>query len=230
MLSNEIKQQIKAAAQKSFPEEMCGVLVLIGDVVNFYQCKNISSNPTKHFELSCLDYVRCSALGKIVGLAHSQRSPTASLLDLVNYENHKLPSYIYSFDSNDIFEVTPGHIKYNKYLGRAFEIGKKDCFNLITDFYKHELDIIISDYPRNDGWYEDNPNIIQDNYLKEGFIKKSLEDIINFDILEFHRYHFGIYLEGDLVLEHKRNKFSTIEKFDNSMKRRITNVYRYGRK
>ena len=143
MLSHLSKQKIKEAALKTPNEEICGLLIESGNCADFIQCKNISSNKANHFELSCLDYLRISEDNKIVGLIHSQKSFLPSYLDIINSLGHNLKSYIYSLDYDEFLEVTEGHLKYKKYLGLEFEIGKQDCFSLIVNFYKQELNIPI---------------------------------------------------------------------------------------
>lgn len=231
MLNIELRNQIKKCALENPNEEICALILTSGDSTFIYKCKNISSNREKFFEISSLDYLRAWNEGKnqIVGMVHSQRSTRPSIADIVNYRNHKLPSYIYSFESDDIIEITDKHLKFNKYLGRDFEINKNDCFSLIREYYKDEKDISIFNYPRKDNWYKENPNIINDNYKKEGFIKIELNNIIESDIVELNNFHFGIYLEGDLLLSHERGKFSNIERLTNLLKKRITNIYRYGK-
>jgi proteasome lid subunit RPN8/RPN11 len=229
MLSPELKSQIKEYALQNPNVELCGLVVSSGDSTFIYKCKNISQNSGKHFELSPFDYLRAYDEGrnKIVGFFHSQKSVKPSTLDIVNYRNHKIPSYIYSHESDEVFEVTDKHLKYNKYLGREFEIGKNDCFSLVREFYKNEKNISIFDYPRKDNWYKDSPEIIKSNYKKEGFIIIDLNDIINGDIVEFFNFHFAIYLDGDFLLHHERNRHSNIEYFSDIWKKRITNVYRH---
>jgi hypothetical protein len=231
MLSMELRNQIKNYALENKGVEICGLLLVSGNSTFIYKCKNISSDKTKFFELSPLDYLRGWQEGKneIVGMFHSQMSVKPSHLDIINYQNHRIPSYIYSFDADDIIEVTDKHLKYNKYLGYPFEIGKRDCFSLVVDFYQDEKKITIFDYPRKDNWYKENPDIIKDNYQKEGFISIELTEIKEGDILEINNYHFGIYLEKDLFLSHERGKFSNIQKLTDMLKKRITNAYKYNR-
>lgn len=227
MLNNQLRQDIKKYAEQLYPNECCGLLVDISGSLNFCPCKNISSNPTKHFELSCLDYVRWANSGVIVGMVHSQNAVLPSTLDIINYKSHKLPSYIYSFKSNEIFKVTDKHSKYNKYLGREFKMGANDCFTLVRDFYLQERNISIFNYLRNDHTHKEFPNIIEDNYKKENFIKIEFNNIIEGDLIEFSFFHFGIYLEGDLLLHHHRNKYSNIELLNDIWKKRISNIYRH---
>mgnify|MGYP001218851385 CR=1 FL=1 len=229
MISNNIQESIRKYSLENPDKEVCGLILVSGNNTFIYKCKNIAQNSKKHFELNPFDYLRALDDGrnKIVGFFHSQKSTLPSPIDIINYQNHKLPSYIYSFQSDEVFEVTDKHLKYNKYLGRTFEIGVNDCFSLVINYYKDEFNINIFNYPRQDGWYEKNPNIIKDNYKKEGFrLLLNNEPLIEGDILEFFNTHFSIYLDGDLLLHHPRGRYSTIEKFDMPWKNKVTNIYR----
>jgi proteasome lid subunit RPN8/RPN11 len=229
MLNIELRNQIKNYALENPNEEFCGLLLASGDCQLIYKCKNISSNKDKHFELSPLDYLRAWDEGrnKIIGLIHSQKSTRPSTLDILNYRNFKIPSYIYSIEADDFIEVTDCHFKYNNYLGKNFEINKQDCFSLVRAFYKTERNIEITDYHREDNWFHAFPDIAGQVYEREGFIKIDFKDIIEGDILEFNHGHFGIYLEGDLLMHHERRRFSSIEALTYTWKKRITNCYRH---
>jgi proteasome lid subunit RPN8/RPN11 len=229
MLNVELRNQIRKHAFENKGQECCGLILKSGESIFTYKCKNISSNKMNHFELSPLDYLRAwdDGKNKIIGFYHSQINSKPSILDTIIYNNHKLPSFIYSFEVDDIIEVTNKHSKYNKYLGKEFEIGKQDCFSLIREFYLNEYEINITDLLRDDKWLEKNPNIAENIHKKEGFTKINFKDIIEGNIVEFNYGHFGIYLDGDLLLHHFRNKYSNIERLDEIWKKRITSCYKH---
>ena len=126
-----------------------------------------------------------------------------------------------------------------KYIDREFLIGKSDCLTLISDYYKEELGITLSEYPRDEKWDKNYNEFIQlklkkisgnkfEDFLenenlikieKISFAKK--HDIIVFKYLDNYPSHFGIYLDHGYILHQPRNKKSTIEKLTNAEKRRI---------
>ena len=126
-----------------------------------------------------------------------------------------------------------------KYIDREFLIGKSDCLTLISDYYKEELGITLSEYPRDEKWDKNYNEFIQlklkkisgnkfedflenENLIKIeniSFAKK--HDIIVFKYLDNYPSHFGIYLDHGYILHQPRNKKSTIEKLTNAEKRRI---------
>lgn len=228
MLNDVTKQKIKEAALKNFNQEICGVLVASGDSCDFIQCKNISSNKEKHFEISCLDYLRISENNKIVGIAHSQSSPNPSPLDVINKLGHNLYSIIYSKDTDDFVEVKEEHLKYGQYLNIPFEMGKNDCLSLVIKFYQKEYEIKIKDYFRNSSWFTETPEIIKENYKKEGFVEfNDFSKLKQGDVILCKDRHFGIYLNNDLFLHHKRDCLSNIEQFNEKWKKLADKYYRH---
>ena len=229
MLTDTIKEQIRNYAKSNIPNEICGLLTYSGDSTFFHPCRNVAEDKKEHFQLDSYDYLRISQDNKIVGLCHSQKSCIPSSLDVVNKIGHNIYSIIYSTDIDEFIEVTEEHLKYRNYLGREFIINNKDCFSLVRDFYKTELNIDINNYSRNDNWYKENPNIIKENYKKEGFIKVDKDKLEENDIINFKDGHFGIYLKGNLFLHHRRGCLSNIEQLNNTWKLLINEGYRYNK-
>ena len=232
MISSKLKSNIKEYCNSFIPNESCGLLVRNKNSLDFFPCQNVSEEPTKHFLLDYRDYLNAARKGTIRALVHSQPNSNFSELDRVNAIGHNINSIVYCWSNDEFFYLDPKNISVNKYIGRDFEIGKSDCFTLLREYYKNELNIDFSDYPHKDGWYEENPQIIIQNYQKEGFRAVNLADIQKHDILIFaftseYPMHFGIYQDNDLFLHHERNKYSNIEFLSDSFKRRIKLVVRH---
>lgn len=228
-LTTQIKSTIKKYALKEKPDEVCGLIISSGNFVSIYPCKNISSNKKVRFELSPLDYVRALDDGgnKVLGIFHSQENKNLSVLDVLNSMGHKIYSVVYSWKYDEFYEITNQHVKYKQYIGKEFEIGKNDCFSIIRDFYKKEYNININDYFRDDKWYKKNPNIIKENFEKEGGIEVKFEDIKEGDVIIFSFGHFAIYLGENLILHAPRDKYSNIEYLNDSYKNRISLILRH---
>lgn len=228
MLTDKLKQEIKEHALKLPNQEVCGLICSSGDSLFSYPCKNISSNKEKHFELSPLDYIRISENNKVVAIYHSQSSICPSELDVINSLGHNIKSFIYSRDNDDFVEVKEEHLKYGQYLNIPFEMGKNDCLSLVVNFYDKEYGIKIGNYSRDSKWFDKNPNIIKENYEKEGFIEfTDLEKIKDGDILLCRDRHFGIYLNNDLFLHHRKDCLSNIEQFNEKWKKLADKYYRH---
>lgn len=231
MLSLELKNKIKEYSLGVAPNESCGLLFQNNGKIDFFPCKNISKDKNKFFSLDPYDYLKVSRLGDIIGLVHSQQSGQPSELDLLISKVHNIKSYIYSLDYDKFIEC--GNSKLERYIGRPFEYGVNDCFSIVRDYYKNEYDIFINDYKRKEGWFEENPTIILDNFKKEGFIKVDVKNLNKGDLL-LSNYkendrprHFMIYLGQNEILHHPRGRLSVIESLKDSQIRRISLVLRH---
>ena len=233
MLSNIQKSQIKEWALKNPNEETCGLIYISGENINISKCKNIASNKKEYFEIDPLSYLRISNNKKnqIIGIFHSQVMDQPSELDYMVAKSHNCKSIIYCVKTDEFFEVEDLNLKYTKYLYRPFIMGKDDCLSLIIDFYKNEYNINITNFPREEDWYKNNPNIIEENIEKENFIIiKELKDVKEGDILVFKNKiykHLGIYLEKNLVLHSPYHKKSMVEKLNNESKEKIKLILRH---
>lgn len=130
---------------------------------------------------------------------------------------------------------------YNRYLGRKFEQGNTDCYDLIRDFYYTEFGIELTNYARpKDWWLEDQFDLYIDNYEKEGFEHiKDLKDIKKFDIIliaipdprsklkKTKTNHAGIYLGDNKILHHRYGKLSQISPYDGWLRHATTHIIRH---
>ena len=222
MITKEIKQKIKDFSLKT-DKEICGFLVRD----QIFPCKNQSENPSHHFSISPLDYLRASYLGKIEIIYHSHtKNPEFSEFDKINLYNQKLRGLMYCKEK-DCFRVFLPESYNNKYVGRSFEIGVSDCLSLVAGYYKEELGIILPEIKRKKGWYKENKNIVKENtpsnFKKISFEAAQKNDLLVFDMLNNDLpCHFGIYLGNDIILHQPREKLSTIEILTDAMKKRLS--------
>lgn len=110
-------------------------------------------------------------------------------------------------------------MKYEHLIGRPFELGKTDCFDLVRHFYKDNFDITIRNYARPKDWNSDQIDIIGLAHEREGFSKVYNWDIKNLrpgDVLcmaigASKANHYAIYVGGNLIIHHKANALSNVE-------------------
>ncbi len=228
ILSEEIKTQIREYCIKNIPKESCGLIVDIRGILTIYPCKNISYHSNEHAILNPLDYVRAAKLGKIVCHWHSHEHKGTSLIDNLNAFNHNVYSVIYSWKYDRFYVIEP---KLEEYLNLDYKFGKNDCFELVRNYYKNELNILISNYDRYEKWELDKPTYILDNFEKEGFYKIKLNDIKLHDVFIFKIYnspsHLGVYLENNFILHHPINEKSVISEITDGLKKRINCIVRH---
>ena len=228
MLTNDIKNQIREYAISNKGKEVCGLLVKSRDEIIFYKCKNISPDPKDYCTLNPFDYIRVSEKGKIVAHIHSQEDKEPSFLDYRNAVSHNIYSIIYSYKYDKFSIIEP---KLKNYLNVDYSIGKNDCFGMVRNYYKNELNIDINDYNRDAGWEIIRPNYILELFEKEGFYKINLEDIKRNDVIIFNfndiPQHISIYMGNEMILHHPEEQKSIISELTKALKKRINIVIRH---
>lgn len=233
MLNNFQKSQIKEWALENTSEELCGLIYISGEQIHITKTKNIASNKENYFEIDPLQYLRISNNKKnqIIGIFHSQKEESPSILDYMVAQGHNCYSIIYSIEADSFIEIDKIHLKYKKYLFKSFTMGSDDCLGLVRDFYKNEYNINITNFPRDEDWYNKNPNIIEENIEKENFaIINCIDNVKEGDILVFkngRHGHLGIYLEKDLLLHLPYHKKSLVEKLNKENKDKIKLILRH---
>lgn len=167
MLTAKIKKAINAHAKECHPRESCGVI--IGK--EYVPCKNIAVDDAQ-FEIDPWDLVGAAKEGKIKAYVHSHPDGTTkmSVPDKVEMSHHGLPWII--TDGVNV-ELHPYSDFKAPLLRRDYHHGLLDCFTIVKDYYQRELDIPISDYKRDDAWWEDAKSkpLYVDNFKNEGFIE-----------------------------------------------------------
>ena len=98
-----------------------------------------------------------------------------------------------------------------RYVGRTFLSGQRDCWCLIRAIYRCELGITtLPNLPRDDNWFRGrNPQdlLSVQNIADAGFEKISAHELRPYDIVlgtigSKVTNHCGIYLGGNLILHH----------------------------
>lgn len=214
MLTLRLKQEIRNYASQFIGEEIGGLLIQKNGEVQFFPCTNLSYNKNNSYILSYLDYLKAEKYGKIIAQVHSQENDGSSLLDNISAHDFNLYSIIYCWKSDKFYIIKP---ELKDYLYKDFIIGTNDCFSLMRNYFKQELNIHINNFNREDNWYVISPNLIADNFSKEGFIeiddvgKLKTNDIFLFGNNKSELYHIGIYQGNNLFLHHPRDSKSCIE-------------------
>ena len=241
MLTENIKTKIKEHALLESPNEVCGLISFNSTKFEpeVYKCKNKHLNKQIRFTIDPSDYLKVSLTGKILGYYHSHyKGGKFSEFDKLNAFQHKLLAYLYAVDEDNFYEYKPENINY-PYFGRQFEYVKSDCFTLIRDYYKNELNIEITNFNRNIDWKRNNPSLIYENIGKENFILihegknppldllQKNDIILLKDLKDKFPSHLGIYLEDQLFLHQPVYQYSRIENYSNVYKRITFGIIRH---
>ena len=136
--------------------------------------------------------------------------------------------------TSDLFKIyEPININKN-YIGRYFEIGKYDCYTLIKDFFKNELNIDISALINYTDFIQAQ-DVFNENLSLNFFEKKGFKIIENKELLEKNDIlilknnlgkHFAIYLGNNQILHQPTLSFSKIENYCNFYRRHTELAYR----
>lgn len=144
-LSKETLLAIELATRRSYPNEMCGLVLLDG---TFIDCENIASNPEKSFKIDPKTYLQHVDQVSYIVHSHTARNhlhaQTPSLADLQLREETGKLLLISAYDKGTYYEpIQIPAEKSQKYLGRPYIFGVSDCGVLIRDYYFFEFGIDI---------------------------------------------------------------------------------------
>ena len=239
MISDFIKKEIKAHAEENQKEESCG-LILSDSIV---RCANASENPASHFTISPFDYLKASRKEKIKAVYHTHVSENNyfSEEDKKMSRGHNLPFVLYHLGTRSFLCFDPKKERVVD-IDKKFELGKRDCYTLVKDYYK-KLGIKVggnNDLGKN--WLNENPNLIQDLFklnqtsldvIEMGW--SGIEMLKKHDVIVFEMIkgdgpcHVGVYLGDGIMYHHPRNRFPTTEMLTPVIQRKIYKVYRHNK-
>ena len=120
-------------------------------------------------------------------------------------------------------------------VGKPFDLGKVDCFDLVREFYKLNFDIDIPNFARPNDWEPEEENLIDQLYDKAGFVKMDKEDtwppcpadILVCTVGGSVPNHLVIFLGGNNILHHKVGMLSAEEIMRPAWKRYTSYILRH---
>ena len=236
VLTPELKSQLKEHALSDTTKECCGLFVNDG---KYIPLQNESKNPSESFVIELASIREIENKQNIIGIFHSHLDGTFSGVDKHISEIKKIPSIIYKIkeDEFEIYEPIGLEIPY---CGRSYAIGIFDCFTLIQDYYKRELNINISNvdykfrYSMNFSEIEDNTpdnKVTINHLLQNGF--SEVKNLKKHDIILSRcpkikfGVHYSIYLENNKVLHQYMEEPSSIDDYDSVQKKLTVGFFRH---
>jgi len=235
-LTEDIKKSIKLHSLKEAPKECCGLIVSRDNSNQIFNCRNVSNEPTKHFSICTLDYVKASDSGDIKAVYHSHPSTSEkfSSYDMLNSKGHDLFYILYNIEK-DIFSTFDPKKEKTFIHDKPFVMGKTDCYNFVTEYYK-SLNINLSDSPktRDEEWQSKMPNLPEEI----ASMNPSLREIDDFSLAKKHDIllfkmipgkkanHAGVYLGDKKIIHRPRNMYTTIENMSEKIIKKIYKIYR----
>jgi cell wall-associated NlpC family hydrolase len=139
-------------------------------------------------------------------------------------------------------QLIHGELKYDHLIGLEFDHGTRDCYEMLRNIFKYNLDIDLSPYARPDDWWIQGMNLYQENFHKEGFsVVDILPDMSNLRILDVPLIalpdarspaktvtnHCAIYVGNGKIIHHRPGKTSQEIRYAGLYKNCTTCVVRH---
>ena len=221
-------------AKEQDPRESVGVLIVIKGKEQYYPCNNLSTYSQQCFILDPEDYVKADALGEITAIVHSHpvTPPSPSQADKVSCEQSGLKWHIVNPKTETWGYCEPTGYK-PPLIGRQWVWGVTDCWSLVRDYYKEQLNIQLLDYqrPTTPQDFLDNP-LFEQYAERTGFRELNKDeklqkgDVLLMSILHPTLNHVAIFL-GDDILHHLADRLSTREPYNEWLLKCTGKRYRY---
>lgn len=222
LFNESVRKASASHAEKEFPKESVGLVVN----QKYIPIKNSSKDPENHFRVHPRSLAKYH--GSIQAVIHShnitvdpktrmsKHSRWPSKLDQETQIAWDIPfgiQYVTNEGAGNIL-WWGNQIPIAHYEGRPYIFGVYDCFSIITDYYRGELNIDLPNFPREDEFWKNNENLYLDNIRAYGFEQVSelqKYDVILLTIRSSVPNHAILYLGGDQGLHHLNTNLSSIE-------------------
>ena len=95
-LPSTVKKHALTHAVDSYPNESCGLVIVVNGRKRYFPCKNLADTPDEHFVIDPLDYITAEEQGEVVAVVHShpKTNPAPSKADRVACEKSELPWHV----------------------------------------------------------------------------------------------------------------------------------------
>lgn len=250
MLTKPLKKHISDHAKDCYPAECCGLIVKIDGKKVYRRCNNIAKD-NDQFYIDPQDVITAENQGELIAIVHSHPdgTPNPSEFDKAQMSLHELLWVIVAVDDKGAtsFGVHTASNYTAPLLGREYFHGVQDCYTLVKDYYKRELGIVLNDYERADGWWENQAHnsLYLDNFANEGFFvvdRPQKHDVILCRVGNtYHPNHALIYIDNGkltsertpqtavngLVLHHPYGRLSTREIYGQDWQDKTVMVLRH---
>lgn len=227
-------------AAECYPHESCGLIVMVDDGERYIPCENSHSNKSEHFRISGEQFSVAEDVGEVLAVVHSHPDAPSepSHADRVQCELSELPWHILSIGQVD-GKPDFGPVGYCEPCGfeaplegRQFAHGILDCFTLFKDFLWREFSIRISEYEREDDWWENGQELYSmDRLNAEGFFQITDEprrgDIILMNVRSKVPNHASVYLGNGEMLHHLHGRLSRRESYGGYWAERTCYIVRH---
>ncbi|GAC1315510.1 MAG: C40 family peptidase [Collimonas sp.] len=237
-VSESVLAAIRADAERAYPRECCGVVVITRGRQHYVACANITPGAS-HFAISPQDYAAAEENGEITHIVHSHpgMSPLPSEADLVGCERSGLPWMIVNWPTGAIHTFAPNGYQA-PLVGRAFSHGILDCYSLIRDYYRRELALDLPDFEREEGWWLKGSHAVGGNLYLDNFEQAGFVTLANDTPMQKHDgllmqigaevpNHAAVYIGDGLILQHCMHRLSSRDIYGGYWQRSTVKVVRH---
>ena len=219
-LSISTLKEFEKHVLQEYPSEACGLVV--ND--NYIPCKNIHPDPSQHFKIDNLDYIRATAYGEVQAVLHShpynkhQSSkwpvewPTTA--DMQSWMSGNIPWGICATEGAGITQLVWLDEDHPQELeGREFAHGINDCYSLIRDWFRLNRSIVLPNFARGIEWWYAGKNLYDENFEKAGFETIKLEeatigDCVMMKVASDVTNHAAVITGHNQIMHHLFNRLS----------------------
>lgn len=220
-------------ALEEFPKEACGVVATKGKRTKYIPCINKHPLPTEDFECT-VETADIEDDGySIVAVFHSHTNgnPTLTQADLTGMNASKTPYILLCLPQEEFVYQSPTEEEI-PYKGRFYMSGVQDCYTLVRDYYKREFGIALKDFYRNEKWWDNGLNVLnEENFKAAGFYSVPVEDVQVGDVfvMQFGKVndHLAIYVGNSKILHHCYNRLSCEDVYGGMWQKHTTSIQRY---
>ena len=232
MLTDNIKKHIKNHALTDSSKEQCGVILKTKSGLEVIRCQNIAVDSDVHFIISRTEIDKIIKKGWIVAVYHThcknkdnEVADNLSEEDLLVAEYFNVTYIMYSLMTDEFYTYKPTGAEI-PYVGRPFISRLLDDIQLISDYYKRELNINLNTIKHRNNfelWLQENAfapasslqinNIIVINWEGNKLHKKLAIYQKNHHILihpDFNKskltlYNYGMQKWTDKIMRHSKS-------------------------
>ena len=234
-MESETLEEFRKHTEEEFPREACGLIIITSKgKERYFRANNLADSAGEHFILDPVSYADAEDTGEITGICHSHpyEDCKPSEADKVSCETTNKPWHILSWPLDQLYSWEPDGYEA-PLIGRPFSHGVLDCYTLVKDYYKRELNIELENYFRQDGWWENGENLYVDNFKKQGFVQiKDENDLQKYDaflmkVISSVPNHAAIYIGGDMIIHHVHGRLSNRQLYGGYWRKHTTHHLRH---
>ena len=234
-MEDKTLEEFRKHTEEEYPKEACGFIIVTSrGREQYYKAKNIAEDIEEHFIIDPISYADAEDSGEIIGICHSHPNEASepSEADKVSCETTNKPWHILSWPSNHLYSWTPNGYEA-PLIGRTFSHGVLDCYTLVKDYYKRELNIELENYFRQDEWWDKGENLYVDNFKNQGFVQvKDEDDLQKYDaflikLVSSVPNHAAIYIGGDMIIHHVHGRLSNRQLYGGYWRKHTTHHLRH---